>query len=537
MDFKKIGILTGIFATSLYLLIEYSAFSDAKKAEKAADLQAASTEQIDTSTGIPTLVDGETPTVVATSTDKISVKTDVLNVEIALEGGDIVSADLLTQKQAIDNPTPLRLLNQTSAHTYIAQTGIVGPNGTDGETRPVFDASQSSYELIDDTLEVALTLETADAFITKTYTFKRGEYQISIDYQIENKLDSVWRGNLFAQIKRDGQKPPVANSVGMQPFLGMATTTADEHYYKQDFEDLAEQSFEYRQDGGWIAMVQHYYLGAFVTNPEDTNRFFARHLSNSGMYLMGYTGPRVEVEAGETGGMQTLFYIGPKDTTTLESLAPYLDLTLDYGWLWWIAKPLFKVLEFFHSLVGNWGWAIVMLTIAVKIVFFYPNTVSAKSMAKMRKFAPLQAEIRERYADNKQKQQEEILKLFKKEKLNPMGGCLPILIQMPVFIALYYTLAESVELRHAEWIGWITDLSAKDPMFILPLIFAGSMFIQQKVQMQPTDPMQAKIMKMMPIFMGVFFLFFPAGLVLYWVVNNILTIAQMYYINKKMGVQ
>jgi len=534
MDFKKIGILIGIFATSLYLLIEYTAFSDQQKAAVAAELQQS---QLDTSGGIPSLIDGPTESSATTSSSNIiSVKTDVLNIEIDLEGGDIIGSDLLNQKQAIDDPTPLRILNKTDSHTYIAQTGIVGPNATDSNIRPVFSADATEYSLEGDLLRVVLTLTNSDADIKKIYTFKRGQYVVDIDYEIANKMDSVWRGNLFAQIKRDDRKPPVANGVGMQPFLGMATTTADEHYFKQDFDDLAEKSFEYRNTGGWISMVQHYYISAFVANPEDSNRFFARKLGSSNNYLMGYTGPRVEVEAGTVGSMHTKFYVGPKDTTTLEGLAPYLDLTLDYGWLWWIAKPLFKVLEFFHGLAGNWGWAIIMLTIMVKIVFFYPNTIAAKSMAKMRKFAPLQQEIKERYADNKQKQQEEILKLFKKEKLNPMGGCLPILIQMPVFIALYYTLAESVELRHAEWLGWIVDLSAKDPFFILPLIFAGSMYVQQMIQMAPTDPMQAKIMKMMPIFMGVFFLFFPAGLVLYWVVNNLLTIAQTYYINKKMGV-
>jgi YidC/Oxa1 family membrane protein insertase len=351
---------------------------------------------------------------------------------------------------------------------------------------------------------------------------------------VENNSDQRWQANLFGQIKRDSSPPPSAESsgMGMQPFLGVATTQPDDRFTKFTFDDLAEEPFKAQLPGGWIAMIQHYFLSAWIPNAEQSHTFSAR-VTRSDFNIAGFTSPSLVLDPGNSGKVGAGFYAGPKDQYRLKEISPYLDLSVDYGWLWWIAQPLFWLLTKIFSLVGNWGVAIILLTVLIKALFFKLSAASYRSMANMRRVQPKLVSLREQYADDKQKQSQAMMELYKKEKINPMGGCLPILVQMPVFIGLYWMLMESVELRHAPFMLWITDLSVMDPYFVLPLMMGASMFFMQKLNPPPPDPMQAKIMQWMPVMFTFFFLWFPAGLVLYWVVNNLLSMAQQFVITRQ----
>lgn len=481
----------------------------------------------------------------------IKVKTDTFLIEINPKGGDIERIALAKHLSHIDMPDiPFQLLENSASHTYIAQSGLIGKNGTDTSMadRPVFKTTQSSYQLQDgqDELVVDLFFKQGDVDITKRFTFKRGDYLIAIDYLINNQSQEGWQAAIYGQIRHDGRKASNDNRMGLQPYLGFATTTSDERFKKISFEDIGKKSFSSTEEGGWIALLQHYFVGAWIPQ-QDVENEFSTLKTQSGIYLGRFKSPLQTVNAGETGVLSTQFYAGPKDQYRLAELAPKLDLSVDYGWLWMIAQPLYAVLYLInngtlHAFgfvmdlfggVGNWAISIILLTILVKLAFFSLNAKAFRSMAKMRKVQPKMMEIRERFSDDRQKQSQEMMALYSKEKINPLGGCLPILVQMPVFIALYWVLMESVELRHAPFIGYIKDLSAMDPYFILPAFMGLTMWIQQKLNPAPTDPMQAKVMQFLPIIFTFFFLWFPAGLVLYWVVNNILSIAQQWIITRQ----
>jgi YidC/Oxa1 family membrane protein insertase len=320
--------------------------------------------------------------------------------------------------------------------------------------------------------------------------------------------------------------------MGLKPFLGVAITQPDDRFTKFTFDDLAEEPFKAQLPGGWIALIQHYFLSAWIPNPEQTHTYSAR-VTPSGFNIAGFTSPALALDPGKSGKTRARFYAGPKDQYRLKEISPYLDLSVDYGFLWWIAQPLFWLLTKFYALVGNWGVAIILLTVLIKALFFKLSAASYKSMANMRRVQPKMVSIREQFADDKQKQSQAMMELYKKEKINPMGGCLPILVQMPVFMGLYWMLMESVELRQAPFILWIKDLSVMDPYFVLPLLMGASMYYMQKLNPPPPDPMQAKIMQWMPVMFTFFFLWFPAGLVLYWVVNNLLSMAQQYVITRQ----
>lgn len=467
----------------------------------------------------------------------ITVSTDTLNITIDTLGGDIVNASLpkfpTTQEE---NSPPFQIMERTSNILYIAQSGLIGANGLDNQkTRPLFQSKQTAYVMKEgEPLSVDLDITTSDGVvITKRFIFSPESYLIEIQYIINNKMDKAWSGNLFAQIKRDDHQPEVSSGFGIKPFHGAAITTEEQNYKKLSLDDISEQEFKQSINGGWVAFIQHYFLSAWVPDKNSTNNYSIRKMKNSNIYIFGFIGDEKVIPPGSKDIISTKLYIGPKDVKKLEEISDYLDLTVDYGWLWWIAKPLHTILSSAHAILGNWGWSIICLTLIIKMIFFPLSNKAYLSMAAMRKVTPKMMEIREKYGDNRQKLQEEMMKLYRSEKINPLGGCLPMLIQMPVFISLYWTLLESVEIRQAPFMGWITDLSVMDPYFCLPLLMGVSMFLQQKMNPTPPDPTQAKVMQLLPVMFTFMFLWFPAGLVLYWLVNNIISMIHQAYINHK----
>lgn len=566
MDFKRYILIGAIAVLLIMLLTEWVQF---KKQHSAIDNVATYQQQTNKTavknqdTATPQVgelpqtpvaqapADEDVPTIEADVADstyeattqqhsKIHVRTDTLEVHISTNGGDIVFAALPKHYAQIDTPDiPFTLLEQSEQRTYIAQSGLAGRNGIDTRRgRAQFTSASSEYLMAEDQNELVVDLNylgNSEVSVTKRFRFRRGEYLIDVEYLVSNNSSQVWSGALYGQIKRDNSPDPTSDTSGMglAPYLGAALNLPDELYNKVTFDEIAENKFaKQKVQGGWIALVQHYFVSAWVPAADQTNTYSTQYVSGN-THIIRFTSPVTTIEPGTSSTIAAKFYAGPKDQYTLEKISPGLELTVDYGWLWWIAQPLFWLLTNIHDMLGNWGYAIIAVTILVKALFFHLNAKAYTSMANMRKVQPKLMKIRELYADDRQKQSQEMMNLYKKEKINPLGGCLPVLVQMPVFIALYWVLMESVELRHAPFILWINDLSVMDPYFVLPLIMGVSMFIQQKLNPPPPDPLQAKVMQWMPILFTFFFLFFPAGLVLYWVVNNILSIAQQYVITKR----
>lgn len=568
MDKIRIALLGVLFMIGFMLITEYAQFRNDKNKEKLFAQESALSEDTafvdntslitgeSSDSDVPTIQvagDVDTPTTLTPTKSLINVTTDNFTAKIDPQGGDIVGLALNQHYAHIDTPNiPFALLEENKRRTYVAKSGLIGPNGTDtSKGRPLFASEFKSYTLSDDqdVLNVDLELEQNGIRITKRFSFTRDSYLINVEYIINNTSNNIYSAAFYGQVIRDNSQDPAADSssgMGMQPYLGFATTTSDERFKKIDFDDVKDKKFAGTSiEGGWIAMIQHYYLSAWIGDQGANNKYEVRNNRN-GFNIGQVTGPITSIAAGAQGTINNAFYAGPKDQYELETIAENLDLSVDYGWLWFIAQPLYALLFFinngeFHAFgidkdifsgLGNWGFSIIILTILVKGAFFSLNAKAYRSMAKMRAIQPKMLEMREKYGEDKQKQSQEMMKLYKDEGVNPIGGCLPMLVQMPVFIALYWVLLESVELRHAPFIGYIQDLSAMDPYFIMPLIMGVSMFIQQKLNPPPPDPMQAKIMQFLPVIFTFFFLFFPSGLVLYWVVNNILSIAQQWVITK-----
>ncbi|RLT96041.1 membrane protein insertase YidC [Ketobacter sp.] len=470
----------------------------------------------------------------------IRVETDVLSVKINPVGGDIVAVGLKDYPASLATPNvPFTLLESSNEHTYISQSGLIGPDGPDSNPggRPQYASDQTSYTLSGKELVVTLRYQQDNgALISKVFTFTAGSHVVNVDHRVENHGTETWQGLMYGQIKRDGSADPGLNSMvgfGLPTYLGGAYWDQEKTYNKISFDDMVEAPLNKKIPGGWLAMIQHYFMSAWIPDQDQTHHYSTRVAK--GNHIIGFTTPKISVAPEQSHTFSARFYAGPKIQKDLKALLPGkgMDLAIDFGPLFFISEILFWCLDTFHSWTGNWGFAIILLTMLVKVVFFYPSALSYKSMAKMRKVAPEMTRLREQYGDDRQKLSQEMMNLYKKEKINPLGGCLPILIQMPVFLALYWALLESVELRQAPFLFWIQDLAVMDPYFVLPLIMGGSMWVQQMLNPAPPDPMQAKVMKMMPILFTVMFLWFPAGLVLYWVTNNILSITQQYVITKR----
>jgi YidC/Oxa1 family membrane protein insertase len=555
-EIQRIILLIGLAATGYLMILawnnDYITGAEATSyASAPMPQQAESTQQLpaadvptapaaDTASDVPdvSLIDGAAAPVApaaapASSERLIKVRTDVLNLWIDRLGGDVVRVELPGYPISLDQPDlPFLLLDNGLNRTYISQSGLIGKDGTDSSGRPTFTAVAEHFELGDtDTLSVVLRTMHNGQEVKKVYDFRRNDYLFDVRYELTNTSSEVFSASLFGQIKRDDHEPPGSDSfsMGPQPYLGAALTTNEDRYEKIEFDDLEEEPYRNRVQGGWMAFLQHYFLSAWVANPEQENNFYGNR-RNDGTYVFGFTAPLQEVAPGEAGVWKAQFYAGPKNQLILEKIAPNLNLTVDYGFLWWLAVPLFYLLDWLHSFSGNWGVAIILLTVLVKAVLYPLSAASYKSMANMRRVGPQMKKLQERYADDRQKLSAEMMALYKKEKVNPLGGCLPMLLPMPIFIALYWVLFESVELRQAPFFGWIDDLAVMDPFFILPLLMGASMYVQQLLSPAVGDPMQMKMMKLMPVMFTVLFLFFPAGLVLYWLVNNILGVAQQWYV-------
>ncbi len=476
-------------------------------------------------------------TVIAAGQALIHVETDVLKLAIDPRGGDIVQLGLPAYPRSLEHrDIPSVLFDNGTERTYVAQSGLVG-DGPDARAsgRPTYSSAQTEYRLVagENQLVVELSFSEGGVNYTKRFTLKRGAYDIHVTHQITNESGKVWTGNQFAQLKRDASADPSqASSTSMATYLGAALGTPDKSYKKVSMGDMDSKPLQESAQGGWIAWLQHYFVTAWIPAHNDTNQISTRK-DSQGHYIIGFVGPQLSVQSGSSAETSATLYAGPKEQGILKNLSPGLELTVDYGVLWFIAQPIFWLLQVVHNLLGNWGWSIIALTILIKLAFFPLSAASYRSMARMRTVAPKMQALKEQCGDDRQKLSQAMMELYRKEKINPLGGCLPLLVQMPVFLALYWVLLESVEMRQAPWLGWIADLSIKDPFFILPIIMGVTMFFQQTLNPAPQDPTQAKIMKLMPIIFTFFFLWFPAGLVLYWVVNNVLSIAQQWVITRQ----
>ena len=552
MDWLKTSLLGGMGLVALLLVIEWTEFQDAREPEI---IQQSSYGIPESDNSIPQTIDQtskdeELPAltlnqqlpaannVLTASGQLVTVRNDVLEVVIDTYGGDIIEVRLLQHltKMAEDGGVPFQLLNRTTSNMYIAQSGLIGPNGTDTrDGRPRFISAQDNYDFSygGEGLKVDLTFSQNGVDLVKRFTFSRSGYDVGVEYLVNNQTSLDWSATFYGQIKRDSNSPLI-ESTGVQPYLGAALREAEKNYSKYDFGDMEDETVTASVKGGWVAMVQHYFVSAWIPPAADVNNFSLRKLGAKDIYLMGFTGQPISVLAGESGSYGAQFYVGPKDQDALSKLAEYLDLTIDYGFLWMLAKPIFFAMQAIYNQVGNWGWSIILLTLGIKLILYPLSATSLRSMAKMRNLQPEMARLKELYGDDRQKMSQELMGLYKKEKVNPAGGCFPMLLQMPVFLALYWVLLESVEIRHAPWTLWIQDLSAKDPYFVLPLVMGASMLLMQKLQPMPTDPMQARVMQLMPIMFTLFFMIFPAGLVLYWTVNNLLSMAQQWIVNRQL---
>jgi YidC/Oxa1 family membrane protein insertase len=466
---------------------------------------------------------------------QVRVETDTLSVVIDTLGGDLRHAGLLDYHLSTEPGSPtFQLLNDTMPDLFVVQSGLRTPDGAEPTHHAEYRAEQLHYRLGDDaeTLQVPLHWRSPEGVeVTKLYTFHRGSYVVDLDYQVKNNSAADWHGREYRQLQRS---PLAASSQSkfIHTYTGAVLYSPEDKYQKISFSDMEKSPLDRNITDGWAAMIQHYFVAALIPDRGKEERYYTKTLSGP-RYVIGLISPQDTVPAGASAEFHTRVYVGPKLQDHLAEVAPGLELTVDYGRLTVLAQPIFWLLKTIHKAVGNWGWSIVLLTMLIKLAFYKLSETSYRSMANMRRLAPRLQSLKERYGDDRQRLNQAMMELYKKEKINPLGGCLPIVVQIPVFIALYWVLLESVEMRQAPFILWLNNLSAPDPFYVLPLLMGATMLIQQKLNPAPMDPIQAKVMMALPIVFTVFFAFFPSGLVLYWVVNNTLSIAQQYVITRR----
>ncbi|TKI07288.1 membrane protein insertase YidC [Martelella alba] len=471
---------------------------------------------------------------------QITVKSDVLSLVINTRGGDIEQARLLTYPDKLGSDQPFHLLETSPDFIYQAQSGLTGKNGPDNPAngqRPLYSSNQDTYILPDNQgeLRVPLTYTAPDGVVyTKTYILKRGDYAVSVEYTVHNTSSQPLELVMFGQLKQSVDLPKHrdtgSSNFALHTYRGAAYSSSDNKYKKYSFSDIKDENLNVTTQGGWVAMLQQYFATAWVPQTAGPHTFYTSNLDN-GQAAIGYKSQPITVAPGAQTNLDATLWVGPEIQDKMAAIAPHLDLTVDYGWLWFISQPLFKLLKFIHSYIGNWGFSIIIITFIVRGIMYPLTKAQYTSMAKMRMLQPKLAAMRERIGGDKQRMSQEMMALYKAEKVNPLGGCLPLVIQMPIFLALYYMLMGSIELRGAPFALWIQDLSAQDPYYILPVLMGITMFFIQK--MSPTtvaDPMQQKVMTFMPVIFTVFFLWFPSGLVLYYIVSNLVTIIQQQLI-------
>ncbi len=479
---------------------------------------------------------------VATSRKLISITSDQLQLQVDPVGGDIVEAKLLNHTVSQDSKEPFTLLTQKPGLTYIAQSGLIGRDGPDSraEGRPVYSTTQEAYTLANGANELVVPLTWTNpegVTFTKEFVLKRDHFDVQVQYKVSNSAAKPLELQFYGQLKQTIAVPADQQSSMFMAsaYRGAAYSTSEVRYQKETFDTMKETNLNTSTKGGWIGMLQHYFVTAWAGETEGQNHIYSRVVNNGQEAIIGLKEPLATVAPGATVTLGSALWLGPKLQDEMSVVAKHLDLTVDYGYLWFIAQPLFKLLQFLHSLVGNWGVAIILITLVVRGGMYPLTKAQYTSMAKMRMLQPKLTALRERFGDDRQKMSQAMMELYKQEKVNPLGGCFPILIQMPIFIALYWTLMESVELRHAPFTLWLTDLSVKDPFYVLPLLMGATMWwIQKMSPTTVTDPMQQKVMQFMPIIFTFMFLWFPAGLTLYWLVSNIVTIAQQTFIYRQL---
>lgn len=472
----------------------------------------------------------KTPVMTVPEKRTIHVKTNVLNIDIDTLGGNIIKAKLPKYPVSLDKPdVPIQVLSDASIHLYTAESGLLG---IAGDKPLLYKIKQKNYTLKkgQNTILVNLVWQNKQGLrVVKNIKFTRGSYAIDVDYKVYNETGKDWQGGFYTQIKR--LKPEKKRGLSrIHTYTGAAISSPQKPYEKISYDNMDKEPLKRTTDGGWVAMQEHYFLSAWIPDQHKTHNYYS-HVENN-IYTIGMATP-ITIPTGKSQTFGAKLYVGPEITDNLKPLAKGLNLTVDYGWLWIISVAIFWVMQHIFNIIGNWGWSIVLVTILIKLIFFKFSETSYKSMAKMRTLAPQLKAIKERYGSDRQKMSQATMELYKKEKVNPIGGCLPMIIQIPFFIALYYVLIEAVQLRHAPFIFWIHDLSVKDPYYILPILMGASMFLSNKLNPSMADPAQAKMMMFLPLVFTVLFASFPAGLVLYWLVNNILSVLQQWYIIRK----
>lgn len=547
LDYLRIALYATLAALGFMLYqawdkehpkVEPTTISQAESTPDGRMLPAVNNEQAATETVAQTSK-APAPAVPASTTGQlITIKTDVFDIQIDTRGGDIVQANLLKYPESLNSKTPFLLLNNDPKTRYIAESGLLSKQGPDTtQEQALYTADKTEYTLDQgqDTITVPLHWQKGGINITKFFTFKRDSYEVAVTYAVENKTKQNWQGNLYTQLIRTNTPPPNHGGfVNLATYFGAAISTPDKPFQKISFKQMHEGNVNQTVKDGWAAMIQHYFISAWIPPKTATSTYYSR-VSANGLYSIGMIGPVIDVTPGAKITTEAKLYVGPTIKDRLEHAAPGLKLTIDYGWFWFISDIIFWLMQHIYDVVGNWGWSIVLVTIIIKLLFYQLSAKSYRSMSAMKRLQPKIEQLKQRYGDDKQKLTQATLDLYRSEKVNPMSGCLPMLIQIPVFIALYWVLVESVQLRQAPWILWIHDLSQQDPYYILPVLMGLSMLLQQKLNPPPPDPMQAKIMMLMPVVFTVLFANFPAGLMLYWFVNNILSVLQQWFIMRSVN--